>query len=280
MRGSARTAATVTPFFSGQSRDGPTGDGVGRALPRSVDGGASSRRSPAGVGCPAAYATPPAPSAATATAAAEDQSFHLGGSSGSPSTRLAHSSSRSRENDRKADRKSGESAGRPARAIAPLPWSACDYWWWRTRKAWSARCAPDSAGPATPWTRRRPAPRRCEKLATTPYDLAILDITLPDTSGLDLCRAVRRGEIEVASGRELRVLMLTARASLADRVRGLDEGADDYLTKPFALVELLARIRALLRRDVTNGTHAAARRRPRAGHRPPSRRPVRPANCR
>jgi DNA-binding response OmpR family regulator len=93
-----------------------------------------------------------------------------------------------------------------------------------------------------------------EKLATTAYDLAILDITLPDTNGLDLCRAVRRGEIEVASGRELRVLMLTARASLADRVRGLDEGADDYLTKPFALVELLARIRALLRRDVTNGT--------------------------
>jgi DNA-binding response OmpR family regulator len=93
-----------------------------------------------------------------------------------------------------------------------------------------------------------------EKLATTAYDLAILDITLPDTSGLDLCRAVRRGEIEVASGRELRVLMLTARASLADRVRGLDEGADDYLTKPFALVELLARIRALLRRDVTNGS--------------------------
>ena len=92
-----------------------------------------------------------------------------------------------------------------------------------------------------------------EKLASTPYDLAILDITLPDTSGLDLCRAVRRGEIEVASGRELRVLMLTARASLADRVRGLDEGADDYLTKPFALVELLARVRALLRRDVTNG---------------------------
>lgn len=93
-----------------------------------------------------------------------------------------------------------------------------------------------------------------EKLATTAYDLAILDITLPDTTGLDICRAVRRGEIEVASGRDLRVLMLTARASLADRVAGLDEGADDYLTKPFALVELLARIRALLRRDVTNGS--------------------------
>ncbi|HEY3089942.1 MAG TPA: response regulator transcription factor [Actinomycetes bacterium] len=93
-----------------------------------------------------------------------------------------------------------------------------------------------------------------EKLATTAYDLAILDITLPVGNGLDLCRAIRRGEIEVASGSELRVLMLTARASLSDRVRGLDEGADDYLTKPFALVELLARIRALLRRDVTNGT--------------------------
>jgi DNA-binding response OmpR family regulator len=93
-----------------------------------------------------------------------------------------------------------------------------------------------------------------EKLATTAYDLAILDITLPDTNGLDLCRAIRRGETEVASGRDLRVLMLTARASLADRVRGLDEGADDYLTKPFALVELLARIRALLRRDVTAGS--------------------------
>jgi DNA-binding response OmpR family regulator len=93
-----------------------------------------------------------------------------------------------------------------------------------------------------------------EKLATTAYDLLILDITLPDTTGLDLCRAIRRGEIEVASGPELRVLMLTARASLADRVRGLDEGADDYLTKPFALVELLARIRALLRRDITNGS--------------------------
>ncbi len=93
-----------------------------------------------------------------------------------------------------------------------------------------------------------------EKLATTAYDLLILDITLPDMTGLEICRKLRRGEIEAASGRDLRVLMLTARASLADRVRGLDEGADDYLTKPFALVELLARIRALLRRDVTAGS--------------------------
>ncbi|GAB3436034.1 response regulator transcription factor [Flindersiella endophytica] len=93
-----------------------------------------------------------------------------------------------------------------------------------------------------------------EKLATTEYDLLILDITLPDANGLDICRSVRRGEIEVAAGRDLRILMLTARAGLTDRVRGLDEGADDYLTKPFALVELLARIRALFRRDVTAGS--------------------------
>lgn len=88
-----------------------------------------------------------------------------------------------------------------------------------------------------------------QKLATTVYDLAILDITLPDGNGLDLCRAIRRGEIEVASGSDLRVLMLTARAGLADRVRGLDEGADDYLTKPFGIDELLARLRAVLRRS-------------------------------
>ncbi|WP_026257768.1 response regulator transcription factor [Actinopolymorpha alba] len=93
-----------------------------------------------------------------------------------------------------------------------------------------------------------------EKLAATAYDLMILDITLPDTNGLDLCRGVRRGVIPTAAGPDLRVLMLTARAGLADRVRGLDEGADDYLTKPFALVELQARIRALLRRDITAGS--------------------------
>jgi DNA-binding response OmpR family regulator len=93
-----------------------------------------------------------------------------------------------------------------------------------------------------------------EKLATTEYDLLVLDIRLPDADGLRICRAVRRGELEVAAGRDLRILMLTARAGLADRVRGLDEGADDYLTKPFALAELLARIRALLRRDVSAGS--------------------------
>ncbi|HYV86448.1 MAG TPA: response regulator transcription factor [Patescibacteria group bacterium] len=70
----------------------------------------------------------------------------------------------------------------------------------------------------------------------------VLDVMLPDTSGIDLCRAWR------ASGVGVPVLMLTARTDVASRVRGLDAGADDYLGKPFALSELRARLRALLRR--------------------------------
>ncbi|MFF0727541.1 response regulator transcription factor [Streptomyces sp. CMB-StM0423] len=82
-----------------------------------------------------------------------------------------------------------------------------------------------------------------EKLGVNEYDLVLLDLTLPDGDGLAVCR-----EIRAAPGGP-RILMLTARDRLADRVRGLDAGADDYLVKPFALPELLARIRALLRRD-------------------------------
>jgi DNA-binding response OmpR family regulator len=74
------------------------------------------------------------------------------------------------------------------------------------------------------------------------WDLIILDWWLPDEDGLDLVRRFRE------SGRTVPVLFLTARDSVADRVRGLDGGADDYLCKPFAFDELLARIRALLRR--------------------------------
>lgn len=96
------------------------------------------------------------------------------------------------------------------------------------------------------------------KLVATAYDLLILDLTLPDGDGLALCRAIRRGTLATAAGTRLRVLMLTARTALADRVRGLDEGADDYLTKPFALVELLARMRALLRREVAAGSAVLA----------------------
>jgi DNA-binding response OmpR family regulator len=78
---------------------------------------------------------------------------------------------------------------------------------------------------------------------SAPYDVLILDILLPGKDGLEVCRALRRQHVNTP------VLMLTARDTIADRVRGLDSGADDYLVKPFALSELLARLRALLRRN-------------------------------
>lgn len=82
-----------------------------------------------------------------------------------------------------------------------------------------------------------------EELAVSePYDLVILDLMLPDRDGVDVCRNLRRREV----GRP--VLMLTALSSTDDKVAGLDAGADDYLTKPFEFEELLARVRALLRR--------------------------------
>lgn len=74
-------------------------------------------------------------------------------------------------------------------------------------------------------------------------DLLVLDVMMPLVDGLETCRRLR------ASGSTLPVLMLTARTEVADRVEGLDAGADDYLAKPFALEELLARMRALLRRS-------------------------------
>lgn len=76
----------------------------------------------------------------------------------------------------------------------------------------------------------------------TPYDLIILDILLPEKDGLEVCRELRRRRIHTP------ILLLTARDSVDDRVNGLDYGADDYLVKPFAMRELLARLRALLRR--------------------------------
>jgi heavy metal response regulator len=74
------------------------------------------------------------------------------------------------------------------------------------------------------------------------FDVIILDVMLPVRDGLDVCRTLRR------RGLQTPVLMLTARDAIDDRVRGLDSGADDYLVKPFAFAELLARIRALVRR--------------------------------
>ncbi|HEU5230322.1 MAG TPA: response regulator transcription factor [Ktedonobacteraceae bacterium] len=77
----------------------------------------------------------------------------------------------------------------------------------------------------------------------TPYDLIILDILLPIKNGLEVCRDLRRRRLHTP------ILLLTARDSVDDRVQGLDCGADDYLVKPFAMRELLARLRALLRRQ-------------------------------
>ncbi|HYU56697.1 MAG TPA: response regulator transcription factor [Actinomycetota bacterium] len=76
-----------------------------------------------------------------------------------------------------------------------------------------------------------------------PYDAIVLDVMLPDVDGFEVCRRLRE------TGRWAAVIMLTARDGVAHRVRGLDAGADDYLTKPFSFAELLARLRALLRRD-------------------------------
>lgn len=75
------------------------------------------------------------------------------------------------------------------------------------------------------------------------YDCILLDLSLPDLDGLDVCRKLRASNVKSP------VLMLTARGTIDERVSGLDTGADDYLVKPFSLVELLARIRALLRRS-------------------------------
>jgi len=78
-------------------------------------------------------------------------------------------------------------------------------------------------------------------------DAMILDVLMPGLDGLEVARRLRRG------GSRLPILMLTARAEVGDRVAGLDAGADDYVTKPFALEELLARVRALLRRSHEDG---------------------------
>ncbi|MGQ0617517.1 MAG: response regulator transcription factor [Acidimicrobiia bacterium] len=85
-----------------------------------------------------------------------------------------------------------------------------------------------------------------DKLAYTEYDLVCLDLTLPRVDGREVCRRIRDGR--TASG-TARVLMLTARDGVTDRVAGLDDGADDYLVKPYAFSELTARVRTLLRRD-------------------------------
>ena len=81
-----------------------------------------------------------------------------------------------------------------------------------------------------------------DKLFDNPYDLVILDIMLPKVDGLSILREIRKAKVNTP------VLMLTTKGSVEDKIEGLDQGADDYLAKPFAIAELMARIRSLLRR--------------------------------
>ncbi|WP_431911982.1 response regulator transcription factor [Nonomuraea jabiensis] len=89
-----------------------------------------------------------------------------------------------------------------------------------------------------------------DAVAADTYDAVLLDVMMPRLDGLTACRRLR------ASGNHIPVLMLTARDAVGDRVSGLDAGADDYLVKPFELDELLARVRALLRRGALSSTSA------------------------
>src|SRR3954454_11223538 len=82
------------------------------------------------------------------------------------------------------------------------------------------------------------------RVEAEPFDLLVLDVMLPGLDGVSLCRAVRRGSVN----RDVPILMLTARNQESDKVIGLESAADDYLTKPFGVRELVARARALLRR--------------------------------
>jgi DNA-binding response OmpR family regulator len=79
-------------------------------------------------------------------------------------------------------------------------------------------------------------------ITEAPFDLVLLDVMLPKISGFDVCKAIRQKGIETP------IIMLTARGDENDKVRGLENGADDYVTKPFSLIELLARVKAVLRR--------------------------------
>ena len=104
------------------------------------------------------------------------------------------------------------------------------------------------------------------KAIDTPPDLVVLDLALPDRSGIEVCRELR-------TWMSAPILILSVRANEADKIEALDEGADDYLTKPFSAGELLARIRALLRRAaaLTSPPPVIDLGRPRDRHRPPPR---------
>ncbi len=86
-----------------------------------------------------------------------------------------------------------------------------------------------------------------DRIFAAPFDLILLDIMLPKRDGLSVLNEIRQADIKTP------VLMLTAKNSIEDKITGLDQGADDYLAKPFSVAELMARVRALLRRDKVHG---------------------------
>ena len=128
------------------------------------------------------------------------------------------------------------------RARRPRSGAGCACWWLRTSDAGAlsaARACEEAA-----WTVDvvRPVDEAWRLLLLNPYDLIVLDLGLPDADGGELLRRLREAAAITP------VLILTARGAVEDRVAGLNAGADDYLSKPFAFAELLARINALRRR--------------------------------
>ena len=119
----------------------------------------------------------------------------------------------------------------------------CECWWSRTKPGWPGSSSAAWRKKGTPSTSRATGPKGLWLATENSYAAVVLDVMLPGFDGFELCRKLR------AAGVWTPVLMLTARDAVDDRVRGLDAGADDYLVKPFSLLELAARLRALVRRD-------------------------------
>ncbi len=109
------------------------------------------------------------------------------------------------------------------------------------KRSWPVPSPPGCAATVTPWKSPRTGRVRWQVVAHTRPDAVVLDLMLPGFDGLEVCRRIQRD-------RPVPVIMLTARGSETDLVVGLEVGADDYLSKPFSMRELTARVRALLRR--------------------------------
>ena len=120
---------------------------------------------------------------------------------------------------------------------------ACGFCWWKTNAAWLDSSPRACARTPTRSISRADGEQALYLAAVNQYDLVILDVMLPIKDGHAVCRELRAAGLSRAP-----ILMLTARDAVDDRVAGLDSGADDYLAKPFDFKELLARLRALLRR--------------------------------